>query len=671
MDKLKILVVDDESRMRKLVKDFLVKAGYEILEAGDGEQAIDIFMANKDIALILLDVMMPKMDGFETCKEIRKYSDVPIIMLTAKSDERDELAGFGLGVDEYITKPFSPKILVARVEAVLRRSGDVSQESILEVGDIKMDLSAHIVQIKGNNIDLSFKEFELLNYFIVNKGVALSREKILNNVWNYDYYGDARTIDTHVKKLRSKLGECGDYIKTIWGMGYKFEVSEDEGNKMKKPRRAKRSTRIKYSIRIKISLCLTAILTVIILMSALISVAFIKRYFYSQTKNQMISTYESYDRKFSKSDNIDFRTFNDNTVNDAGAYVYILDVSHMLIYTTVNKENKVYDKLTELAGVLLYNEDDMPDNIKVEDKTIYSHYSIQLSTDTDSGYKYFDLMGYLSDGSPIIVRVPAARVNNTIKTITMFFCYVLIVVAAIGCILMYFFSNIFAIPIKRLTAVAKKMTDMDFDARIENPSNDEIGELAICMNELADRLSTTLNELQEANSKLQTDIEEKIAIDDMRKEFLSHVSHELKTPIALVLGYAEGLKDNINDDEESRNFYCEVIMDEAEKMNKLVKQLLELNEIEFGQNRVTREDFLINDLIKNVIASSSILIEQKKAVVVDEVPADINVYADEFMIEQVFTNYLTNAIHYCNEEGNVRIYSEARYYDEMIRNTAG
>lgn len=231
MDKLKILVVDDESRMRKLVKDFLVKAGYEILEAGDGEQAIDIFMANKDIALILLDVMMPKMDGFETCKEIRKYSDVPIIMLTAKSDERDELAGFGLGVDEYITKPFSPKILVARVEAVLRRSGDVSQESILEVGDIKMDLSAHIVQIKGNNIDLSFKEFELLNYFIVNKGVALSREKILNNVWNYDYYGDARTIDTHVKKLRSKLGECGDYIKTIWGMGYKFEVSEDEGNK--------------------------------------------------------------------------------------------------------------------------------------------------------------------------------------------------------------------------------------------------------------------------------------------------------------------------------------------------------------------------------------------------------------------------------------------------------
>ena len=223
MDKLKILVVDDESRMRKLVKDFLVKAGYEILEAGDGEQAIDIFMANKDIALILLDVMMPKMDGFETCKEIRKYSDVPIIMLTAKSDERDELAGFGLGVDEYITKPFSPKILVARVQAILRRS-NASTEETLEYNGIVLNRSAHEVTIDGKKIDLSFKEFELLSYFMENKDIALSRERILNHVWDYDYFGDARTIDTHVKKLRSKMGEKGSCIKTIWGMGYKFEV---------------------------------------------------------------------------------------------------------------------------------------------------------------------------------------------------------------------------------------------------------------------------------------------------------------------------------------------------------------------------------------------------------------------------------------------------------------
>lgn len=224
MDNMKILVVDDESRMRKLVKDFLVKSGYIVIEASDGEEAVDIFMSTNDIDLIILDVMMPKLDGYGVAEEIRKVSNVPIIMLTAKSDEKDELKGFELGVDEYITKPFSPKILVARVEAVLRRTKSDDEVQQLEVGGISMDLSAHIVKVDGSPIELSFKEFELLNYFLVNQGVALSREKILNNVWNYDYFGDARTIDTHVKKLRSKLGDKGDYIKTIWGMGYKFEV---------------------------------------------------------------------------------------------------------------------------------------------------------------------------------------------------------------------------------------------------------------------------------------------------------------------------------------------------------------------------------------------------------------------------------------------------------------
>ncbi len=226
MSQIKILVVDDESRMRKLVKDFLVKKDYQVLEAANGEEAVDLFVEEKDIALIILDVMMPKMDGWETCREIRKISKVPIIMLTAKSDERDELLGFELGVDEYISKPFSPKILVARVEAILRRSSQIGQEEILTVGALELNVVAHTVKVNEKNIELSFKEFELLNYFVVNRGVALSREKILNNVWNYDYFGDARTIDTHVKKLRSKLGDCGNYIKTIWGMGYKFEVEE-------------------------------------------------------------------------------------------------------------------------------------------------------------------------------------------------------------------------------------------------------------------------------------------------------------------------------------------------------------------------------------------------------------------------------------------------------------
>ena len=225
MEKLKVLVVDDESRMRQLVRDFLVKKDFIVLEAEDGAQAVDIFFSTKDISLIILDVMMPKMDGWQVCREIREMSDVPIIMLTAKSDERDELLGFDLGVDEYISKPFSPKILVARVEAILRRSNLLNDDSIITAGEITLNKSAHEVTVAGKPVELSFKEFELLNYFMDNQGLALSREKILNSVWNYDYFGDARTIDTHVKKLRSKLGRQGDYIKTIWGMGYKFEVS--------------------------------------------------------------------------------------------------------------------------------------------------------------------------------------------------------------------------------------------------------------------------------------------------------------------------------------------------------------------------------------------------------------------------------------------------------------
>lgn len=227
MEKLKILVVDDESRMRKLVRDFLVRSNYEVIEAEDGAKAVDIFFAQKDIALIVLDVMMPKMDGWQVCREIRAYSQVPIIMLTAKSDERDELQGFSLGVDEYISKPFSPKILVARIEAILRRTNQLSKEDILSVGGIELDKVAHTVRIDGADVDLSYKEFELLVYFMENKGIALSREKILNNVWNYDYFGDARTIDTHVKKLRNKLGEKGELIKTVWGMGYKFSVDSE------------------------------------------------------------------------------------------------------------------------------------------------------------------------------------------------------------------------------------------------------------------------------------------------------------------------------------------------------------------------------------------------------------------------------------------------------------
>ena len=227
MDRVKILVVDDEIRMRKIVKDFLVKNEYEVLEAGDGVEALDVFFENQDVGLIILDVMMPKMDGWHVCREIRNYSKVPIIMLTAKSSEKDELQGFELGVDLCSSRIIKKKMLVARVEAILRRTTLSQVDSVIAIGGIVLDKSARLVTIDGNNIDLSYKEFELLAYFMENQGIALSREKILNHVWNYDYFGDARTIDTHVKKLRSKMGEKGDLIKTIWGMGYKLSVDNE------------------------------------------------------------------------------------------------------------------------------------------------------------------------------------------------------------------------------------------------------------------------------------------------------------------------------------------------------------------------------------------------------------------------------------------------------------
>ncbi|MBS7238750.1 MAG: response regulator transcription factor [Acetatifactor sp.] len=226
MEALKILVADDEFRIRKLVRDYLVKSGYEVLEAADGEEAMDLFYSHKDIALLVLDVMMPKLDGWKVCEEVRAVSKVPIIMLTARSEERDELKGFALGVDEYISKPFSLKVLVARISAILRRVGGTEPEEKLSYRGIEVDRTAHRVFVDGEEIELSYKEFELLCFFMENKGIALSREKILNSVWNFDYYGNARTIDTHVKKLRSKIGPKGDYIRTIWGMGYKFEGEE-------------------------------------------------------------------------------------------------------------------------------------------------------------------------------------------------------------------------------------------------------------------------------------------------------------------------------------------------------------------------------------------------------------------------------------------------------------
>lgn len=224
MNNITVLVVDDESRMRKLIKDFLAQKGYSILEAGDGEEALQIYEENKNhINLILLDVMMPKLDGWSVLRQIRQTSKVPIIMLTARGEEQDELFGFELGVDEYISKPFSPKILVARVEALLKRTKPEEKE-IEDYGGITINSKGRTVTVDGKQVEMSLREYELLKYLVDNKGIALSRDKILNNVWNYDYYGDSRTIDSHIKKIRHKLGKKGKYIQTIRGIGYKFEI---------------------------------------------------------------------------------------------------------------------------------------------------------------------------------------------------------------------------------------------------------------------------------------------------------------------------------------------------------------------------------------------------------------------------------------------------------------
>lgn len=222
-----VMIVDDESRMRKLVKDFLLQKNFKVIEAENGEVAIDLFEERKDkIDLILLDVMMPKFDGWSVLRKIRQTSNVPVIMLTARGEEQDELFGFELGVDEYIAKPFSPKILVARVEALLNRTR-AKKENKTDYAGIVVDYDGRTVSCDGKNIELSLREYELLTYLLENEGIALSREKILNNVWNYDYYGDSRTIDSHIKKIRHKLGKKGKYIKTIRGVGYKFETKND------------------------------------------------------------------------------------------------------------------------------------------------------------------------------------------------------------------------------------------------------------------------------------------------------------------------------------------------------------------------------------------------------------------------------------------------------------
>ncbi len=423
---------------------------------------------------------------------------------------------------------------------------------------------------------------------------------------------------------------------------------------------------MRRSLRSKFTLVLMAIIVFMIVLSGILATAFIEKYYYYQLKLELIDQYNDCNNVFDDDGNYDLEELYAAMQNETDSMVFIIDDVNVKIYTTVSNDAPVYTSMQHMAEILMFSGsyDTKDSRTQREEVDEYDNYVIQITKDSDTSQNYFDLMGFLDNGFVIIIRNSVAKVDSTIRTTITYFLIILIATALISCIFMYFVSNVFVSPIKRLTSVAKRMANLEFDARIENPSNDEIGELSTYMNDLSYKLNYTLTELKSTNEKLKKEISEKIKIEEMRKDFLSQVSHELKTPIALVQGYAEGLKDNIMDDEESKNFYCDVIIDESNKMNDLVKQLLTLNEIEFGQNKVTKEVFDIVALINNSISSSLILAEQNQVKICYDEQDEIFVYADEFMIEGVFRNYLTNAIHYCNKGAEVRIWTEKHMYDE-------
>ena len=411
------------------------------------------------------------------------------------------------------------------------------------------------------------------------------------------------------------------------------------------------------SIRTKITLSLAAIILIMVVMSCAITMIFIKKYFYHSMEQMLLDTYNSCNELFGRDEDIDSKELANDVINQSGAMIFIFDSVNMHVYTTVNEEAAVYNNLSFIADYFNYSGGKNPDNPKIKRKQIEKtdKYDIQITNDRNTGNSYYDVVGFLDNGFVVIIRKPISSVDSTIVTSLKFFLLVFSVVALLGFVMVYFISNAVAKPIKNLASVANRMAQLDLDVKVDHASNDEIGELADSMNEMSYQLRNTLTELQQANAKLQTDIDEKVQIDEMRKEFLSHVSHELKTPIALIQGYAEGLKDNVIEDDESKEFYCDVIIDEAGKMNRMVKNLLTLNQLEFGTDEVEFERFDIVKLVKGVIASCDILIQQVNANVDFIADETAYVWADEFKTEQVVRNYLTNAIHHVGNEKRIEV----------------
>ena len=417
---------------------------------------------------------------------------------------------------------------------------------------------------------------------------------------------------------------------------------------------------MKISIRMKIALMVVIFASFIVAVSWIVCNVAIERVFVNKLKSNMVTTYNSCNKLFNESASYDIEVDDlyGKIKNPAGAIVLIIDIdNNKIYYTSINDNGKMIQSLYRIINSVIEADEgrDLND----------SEYIIQRNHDDTINSDYYDLVGKLDNGFITIIRSPISEVESFVDTIKRVFNYIAAVLIIFSAVFVLFLSSIFTTPLKRLSHSARRMADLDFDTKVKVYTKDEIGELGECMNELSLKLEDTISQLKTANLELEKYIEEKRKIDDMRKEFLSHVSHELKTPIALIQGYAEGLKDNIFDDKENMDFYSDVIIDESKKMNQMVQKLITLNEIEFGNSNIKIERFDIVELIKGVVNSTKILTNESDVKVVFDEKAPVFVWADEFMIEEAFTNYLTNAFHYVCDGGLIKIFFEEK--ENIIR----
>lgn len=427
-------------------------------------------------------------------------------------------------------------------------------------------------------------------------------------------------------------------------------------------------SRYKHSLRFKLTMLLMIMMTLTVFGSLGMTQMFVKTFFLNELQDRMRSMYTEINSIFSTEGltELQIREYLMKLAAQGEINIFVLHVDedgNKKIYSNANKEGQMWESMQAIAQLLEGTGEKDLENFFANSGKGYCIF--HQNYDEEMKATFYDLVGVLDDGSLIALRSSATRFNESVITTMRLYFYVGIAAIIIGCLAMFFASSYYVRPIHEMAVVAKRMAQLDFDAKVVSKSKDEIGELGNSINSMSKELEATISELKTANAKLTKDIEKKTQLDEMRKEFLSHVSHELKTPIALIQGYAEGLKENISDDVESREFYCEVIMDEADRMNTMVKKLLTLNELEFGNDRLNFERFDLVELMKNINASSDILLQQNHVYLHFPYEEPVYVWADEFMIEEVYTNYLTNAIHYANEEGNVFISLEK--WDNLVR----